>query len=323
MSTAMIPDDFTVSVADWSNDYDRAACEAVRDQVFVIEQQVAREDDRDEFDPRSRHVLARDASGNPIGTGRLTPDGMIGRMAVMRDWRGRQVGAMMLNALLEQARALAYPNIELHAQSQAVPFYEHFGFERYGEEFVECGISHWHMRRELTPLEAPARPAPPPRPEVRIVAVESRDQAAAETLALIADARRDLWIYSRDLDPQLFDTEEMLDALKRFAVGGRATIRIIVQEPQLAVRRGHRLISLAQRLTSVFTLRTPTQDEDRQYPSAFVLNDRYGFYFRTLGNRFEGEAINYAPGRHAQLLDYFRQVWERSEASEELRQLAI
>jgi hypothetical protein len=54
-----------------------------------------------------------------------------------------------------------------------------------------------------------------------------------------------------------------------------------------------------------------------------VLNDNYGFYFRTLGTRFDGEVVNHAPGRHAQLLEYFRQVWERSETSEDLRQLAI
>ena len=323
MATAMIPDGFTVSIVDWANAQDREACEAVRDLVFVNEQRVAREDDRDEFDARARHVLARDGNGHPIGTGRLTADGIIGRMAVVPDWRGRHVGAVMLQTLVEQARALACPAVELHAQSQAVPFYERFGFERYGEQFVECGIDHWNMRRELAPLAGPQRPGPPPRPEMRIVAVDSREEACAETLALIGAARRDLCIYTRDLDPQIFDTEEVLEALKRLAVGGHAAIRIIVQEPQLAVRRGHRLIALAQRLTSVFTLRTPIQDEDRQYPSAFVLNDAYGFYFRTLGNRFEGEAINYAPGRHAQLLDYFRQVWERSEASEELRQLSL
>jgi len=96
-----------------------------------------------------------------------------------------------------------------------------------------------------------------------------------------------------------------------------------VQEPQIPLRRGHRLIALAQRLTSVFAVRTPLQDTDLQYPSAFVLNDASGFYFRTLGNRFEGEAINYAPGRHAQLLELFNQVWERSESSQELRQLAL
>ena len=66
----MIPNDFTVDPADWSNDDDRDACRAVREQVFIVEQQVREEDEWDEFDERSRHVLARDAQGNPIGTGR-------------------------------------------------------------------------------------------------------------------------------------------------------------------------------------------------------------------------------------------------------------
>ena len=319
----MIPNDFTVTIADWSNDADREACKAVREQVFIGEQQVASEDEWDEFDEKSRHVLARDAQGQPVGTGRLTPNAMIGRMAVVRDWRGRQVGAVMLDTLIEQARALAYPSVEIHAQVQAVPFYAGFGFTAFGDEYDECNIRHVSMRLDLPPLQAPPRAAPPPRPDVRNVAVESREQAMEETLALIAAARRDLYIYTRDLDPALLDTEVALDALKRLAIGGHAAIRIIVQEPQQPLRRGHRLVALTQRLSSVFAVRTPVQDSDLQYPSAFLLNDRHGFYFRTLGNRFEGEAINYAPGRHAQLLEFFRQVWERSESSEELRQLAI
>jgi len=319
----MIPNDFTVAVVDWSNEEDRQGCCAVRDQVFGIEQQVAREDEYDAFDERSRHVLARDGNGNAIGTGRLTPGGVIGRMAVAVDWRGRQVGAVMLDALLEQARALALPQVELHAQTAAVPFYERAGFDRYGDEFVECGVRHVTMRLALQPLVPPVRPPPPPRPEVRSVLVESREQAVDATLDLIAAARHELYIYTRDLDPLLFDTEAALEALKRLAIGGRASIRILVQEPQIPLRRGHRLIALAQRLTSVFAVRTPLQDTDLQYPSAFVLNDASGFYFRTLGNRFEGEAINYAPGRHAQLLELFNQVWERSESSQELRQLAL
>ena len=143
------------------------------------------------------------------------------------------------------------------------------------------------------------------------------------TCQVVSTARRELCIYTRDLDPPLFDSEAALDALKRLAIGGYASIRIVVQDPQQPLRRGHRLIALAQRLTSVFALRTPVQESDLQYPSAFVLNDTGGFYFRTLGNRFEGEAINYAPGRHAQLVEWFNQVWERSEPAQELRQLSI
>jgi predicted GNAT family N-acyltransferase len=320
----MIPTDFTVAPANWNDEAEQAACVAVREQVFTLEQNVSREDELDSFDATARHVLARDLTGNPVGTGRLTTDRKIGRMAVLRDWRGKHVGEAMLNLLVEQARALNYPEVEMHAQTSAVPFYEKFGFAKYGDEFVECEIKHFTMRRELSRAEAPVRPGPPPRPEKRIVNVDSREQAAAESLNLIAAARRELCIYSRDLDPALFESDAALEALKRIAISGRgASIRIVVQDPRAVVARGHKLIPLTQRLTSVFSVRTPIQDDDLQYPSAFLINDVSGYYFRVLGTRFEGEVVNYAPGRHAQLLEYFNQVWERSESSEDLRQLSL
>jgi len=320
----MIPTDFTVAPANWDNEEERAACCAVREQVFTMEQQVAREDELDSFDATARHVLARDLGGNPVGTGRLASDRKIGRMAVIKDWRSKHVGEAMLNLLVEQARALNYPDVELHAQTQAVPFYEKFGFAKYGDEFVECGIRHFNMRREVAPAEAPVRAAPPPRPERRAVNIDSREQAAAESLTLIEAARRELCIYSRDLDPALFESDAALEALKRVAISGRgASVRIIVQDPRTVIARGHRLIPLTQRLTSVFALRTPVNDDDLQYPSAFLLNDVSGYYFRVLGTRFEGEVVNYSPGRHAQLQEYFDQVWERSEPSEDLRQLSL
>lgn len=320
----MIPTDFTISPIDWNNESEREACRAVREQVFIIGQNVPREDEWDELDATSRHVLARDLDGNPIGTGRLTPERKIGRMAVLADWRGKHVGEAVMNLLIEQARALGYTSLELHAQTHAVPFYEKFGFVKFGDEFEECAIMHFHMRRELEPAQAPERAPLPPRPDVRTVAVESRTQAIEATLQLIGAARRELCIYTRLLDPEIIEDEGVLEGLKRVAISGRgANIRILVQGAHAVATRGHRLLPLAQRLTSAFELRTPIEDNDLQYPSAFLINDVRGYYFRVLGNRFDGEAVNYAPGRHAQLLEYFNQVWERSEPSEELRQLSL
>ena len=318
----MIREDFRVEPADWITDLD--ALRAVRDQVFVVEQGVPIEDEWDAFDARSRHVVARDTEDRPIGTGRLTPDRIIGRMAVLSEWRGRGVGEALLKALLDQARALGYPSVELHAQVQAISFYTKYGFEAYGDEFVECAIRHRKMRLNLQTPEKRAPAVLPPRPEPRTLVAEDRDQAVAAIAELLADTAHEIAIYTRDLDPALFDIPPILDAIKRIALSGRrARVRVLVQEPRKPVADGHRLIALAQRLPSLIEFRTPQDEHDRQYASAFLINDRRGYLFRILASRSEGEGSTYAPGRHAQLREYFDQVWERSVPSEELRQLAI
>ena len=318
----MIREDFRVEPADWTTDYD--ALRAVRDPVFIDEQQVPIEDEIDAHDPRSRHVLARDMENRPIGTGRLSPERMIGRMAVLKEWRGRGVGEALLKALLDQARALGYAEVQMHAQVHAISFYEKFGFETFGEEFDECGIMHRMMRIALAPTDRRTFSALPPKPEARALIADDRDQAVAAIAELLADTRHEIAIYSRDLDPALFDVPPILEAIKRIALSGRrARVRILVQEPRRPLADGHRLIALAQRLPSLIELRTPLDEQDRLYASAFLINDRRGYLFRTLASRNEGEGSTYAPGRHAQLREYFDQVWERSAPSEELRHLAI
>ena len=331
----MIAEDFHVEATSW--DADLRDLRAVRGQVFVIEQHVPIEDEWDALDEKSHHVIARDARGQPIGTGRLVPPrtpagdsdrpataASIGRMAVLVDWRGHGVGAAILRLLLEQARSLGYTAVELHAQSHAIEFYAGFGFEAYGDEFDECGITHRMMRRRLEAAEGRAPTAPPPKPEARVLVVDDRTQALAAIAMLLADTRHDLAIYTRDLDAALLDVPETLAALKRIALSGsHARIRIIVHDPRKPLADGHRLIALAQRLPSAIALRTPTEDSDLQYPSAFLINDRRGYLFRVLASRLDGEGSTYAPGRHAQLRELFEQIWERSTPSEELRPLAF
>ncbi|HEU4663137.1 MAG TPA: GNAT family N-acetyltransferase [Dokdonella sp.] len=322
MNAPTIRDDFHVEPASWDADFDDLR--RVREQVFVLEQAVPREDEIDDQDPKSHHVIARDGDGRAIGTGRLTPAHAIGRVAVLADWRGRGVGRAVMRVLLEQARALGFASVELHSQVHAIPFYAALGFRVEGEPFLECGIAHQTMRCDIDPAAAREQPALAPIPQARTLVVEDRDQALAAIGELLADARHELAIYTRDLDAALFDVAASLDAIKRVALSGRhAQVRILVQDPRKAVADGHRLIALAQRLPSAIAIRSPVEEQDLQYPAAFLLNDRRGYLFRPLGNRLEGEGSTYAPGRHAQLASLFEQIWERSTPSEDLRVLAI
>lgn len=314
---------FRVEFAAWDGD-DQPGLRHVREQVFLVEQRCPEDEEWDALDGTSQHVLARDLEGRPIGTGRLTPERRIGRMAVLAGWRGRGVGDAVLRLLVEQARARGWPDVELSAQAHAIPFYERFGFAAYGDEYLDCGIPHRMMRLELEPVPAPPRAPPAERPPT--TALEARDRRGAQAAAvrLLEQARHELAILTRDLDPDLFEPPAALDALKRIALSGRtARIRILVRDPREGAVGARRLIALAQRLPSAFALRTPVEEADRRYVAAFLLDDRGGYLFRPLADRFEGTGSTCAPGRHAQLLAAFDEIWERSEPAVELRALGI
>ncbi len=134
-----------VELGDWQSL--RTLAQPVRFTVFVDEQRVPPELELDEFDPVSLHALARDDSDRVLGTGRLLPDGHIGRIAVLGHARGRGVGAALLRALVAAAHARGDRAVVLNAQLHAVPFYRRFGFVAEGDVFDDAGIDHIVMRR--------------------------------------------------------------------------------------------------------------------------------------------------------------------------------
>ena len=115
---------------------------SIRHTVFVAEQGVAEAEEWDGEDEASRHFLAQDESGKPVGTARLMPTGQIGRMAVLTDQRRHGIGAKLLAAAVSAAYGAGHRRIFLHAQTHAIGFYERAGFRTSGEPFVEAGIAH-------------------------------------------------------------------------------------------------------------------------------------------------------------------------------------
>jgi predicted GNAT family N-acyltransferase len=141
---------------------DRAACFAVRKEVFVVEQHVPEDLEHDGRDDDALQVLAVRDDGLPLGTGRLLygPDaagstggdlavGALGRLAVRGPARGLGLGAALVRAIEAAARERGLAEVDLHAQTHALGFYERLGYEAYGPEFLDAGISHRSMRRAL------------------------------------------------------------------------------------------------------------------------------------------------------------------------------
>jgi len=142
---------FTIEEAPWGKR--AAALAAIRRAVFVEEQGVPESLEWDGLDERCEHVVAVTGDGIPIGTGRLLPDGHIGRMAVLRNWRGRGVGRALLQTLVARAKARGHEQAVLNAQCHAIDFYRREGFVVTSDEFLDAGIPHVEMRKDLR--EAP------------------------------------------------------------------------------------------------------------------------------------------------------------------------
>lgn len=143
---------FTVSLVCWHDG--EPLLRAVREAVFMREQNVPPKLEWDGLDEASRHVLAVSAKGDAIGCGRIVPPkgrapARIGRLAVLREWRGKMVGTALLEALLDYARSKNYPKVVVSAQVQALQFYRRFGFEEEGAEYLDAGIPHVTMHLDL------------------------------------------------------------------------------------------------------------------------------------------------------------------------------
>jgi len=120
----------------------------VRYAVFVVEQNVPPELEFDDQDPMSVHVVAL-INLVPVATGRLAPDGKIGRMAVLKNFRIKGIGRKILLKLIEIGQGKGVREYYLSSQYHAIPFYEKMGFIAEGPMYVEAGIDHRLMKRRI------------------------------------------------------------------------------------------------------------------------------------------------------------------------------
>jgi predicted GNAT family N-acyltransferase len=136
---------------DIEDDWEKARFVAgpIRHAVFFESKDPLPGIEPDELDPKCVHAIAFDEAGNAVGTGRLDPEGHIGPMAVVKEWRRRGVGDAIIDALIEEARKRRYPAVSLSAPLQAAEFYRNHGFVPDGKVVKEGGVLQQKMRKSL------------------------------------------------------------------------------------------------------------------------------------------------------------------------------
>lgn len=152
---------------------------------------------------------------------------------------------------------------------------------------------------------------------------DSRDELRMIGLHMAGQARQSLHIYTRDMDPELYDNEAFVETLSRLARRSKYSfIHILLLDSDKAVKNGHRLIYLHQRLDSYIKIRR-VGAQYKDYAPAFMVADEHGVIFRQFGDRYEAEVNYNDPSLAGNLLKLFSETWEMSVPDPQLRRLHI
>lgn len=327
--------------ADWSGERDDLR--AVRDAVFVREQSVPATIEHDGRDDEAQHFVVRNPEGLAVGTARLLPTGRIGRVAVLRPFRGRGLGRALLDLAVATARTSGHPEVFLHAQVGTEPFYAAAGFRQEGAPFLEAGIEHVTMRRTLhvefepvgaadlrvvrdpEPPEAPAVELRAPLPETggEVLRLGNGPEVREALRDLVARTRRELLVFSQELDPPLFDDPFVEAHVSRLArTHRRNRLRFVLFDSRRAREASHRLLQLRSRLPSRLEMRLAHPDL-RDTEETFLVADGRAVlvlprYTQHVGYRVHGDPVLARRRRET-----FDQQWQRAGADPDLRQLSV
>ncbi|HEX7965125.1 MAG TPA: acyltransferase [Gammaproteobacteria bacterium] len=145
----------------------------------------------------------------------------------------------------------------------------------------------------------------------------------AASVAVAAIAKRELVLFSHDLEPMLYDKEEFIAAVQALATRSRMSrIRVVTIDPGPAIRAGHRLVALAQRFSSYIEVRRASHDH-AGLAETYLVADSTALLLRPVATRYEGYADLHAPFEARQQLKGFEEIWEKAEPDPEFRRLGI
>ena len=326
------PTQIHVFVADWETH--KETLQAIRKEVFIVEQNVPQEEEWDGLDEDSTHFLAVTEAGLYIGCARLLPSGQIGRMAVVQSHRGTGSGAALLDAAVAEAAQQGYDKTFLNAQTYALGFYRKAGFVPYGAEFMEAGIPHQAMELKLplaftsseTQTTVTKRPQPVPAERERPSEPEHFDTLAQAIESLTDrcnDARRQVWLMHPTLDQELFEHPPLVEAISKLVrSAAHAEVRLLVMDTRLIVDRGHSLLELARRLDGRISIRV-FDEQPTEQTSAMACIDSSGYWLLPNWQTPAGVADVSNTVTCRKLKDAFRQSWDRSREAAEFRTLKL
>jgi hypothetical protein len=157
----------------------------------------------------------------------------------------------------------------------------------------------------------------------RSLSLESWEENRLAACALARQARRTLHIFTRDLEPRVYDNEEFTNVLISLARSYRhSKVMILLQDSERVVKNGHQVLNLAQRLSSYIEIRKPI-GEYALSACAYLIVDQIGVLRRELATHYAG-TVNFSSPRYAvELSEAFQEAWEHGQPDPNCRRLHL
>ncbi|WP_221563926.1 GNAT family N-acetyltransferase [Alkalihalobacillus sp. TS-13] len=134
------------------NDQQMEDAFSVRKKVFILEQKVTEEEEIDEFESESIHFVLYNDDHKTIGAARLRfveDYGKVERVCVLKEYRGTGAGKQLMQGLERTAADKNCRKFVLYAQTHAENFYKSLGYHTYSDIFMDAGIPHVAMKKEI------------------------------------------------------------------------------------------------------------------------------------------------------------------------------
>ncbi len=155
----------------------------------------------------------------------------------------------------------------------------------------------------------------------QILTSQAEFRTAVSGITGVAD--RALAILTPDLEPEIYDHDDFLEALKRFILARSfARVRVLISDPSRALKTGNRFVSMGRRLNSYIEFRH-VKEEYRNHSEAFCIADDFAIVLRADGEKWEGMSDTAEPAVARKYLDMFDELWVACEVETELRQLHL
>ena len=157
----------------------------------------------------------------------------------------------------------------------------------------------------------------------RRLLTSARDVREA-VIDVAGSAKRQLSIFSHDLEPGIYNHEEFIAIVTRLVLASRfARVRVLIADPMRAVKDGHEFVTLGRRLSSYIEFRNVLPEYRQQHQEAFCIADDHSIVFRAQASGWNGIAALQDPLAARKYLDIFNGIWDASDVEREFRRLHV